>query len=84
MSSPLPEGHLRVLLHAHLRFHNDGEVESSVRYRPGATIAEYLAELAIPEHEFYGVVLDGILSGDRSLVPQEGSTLELLPAIASG
>lgn len=75
---------MRVLLHAHLRYHNDGAVETSVPFRAGATVGDYLAVLAIPEHEFYGVVLDGTLSGDRSLVPMEGSTLELVPAIGSG
>ena len=84
MSSPPLEPRLRVLLHAHLRLHNDGETETSVPFRPGATVSDYLVVLAIPEHEFYGVVLDGTLSGDRSLVPQEGSTLELVPAIGSG
>lgn len=82
MSSPEPR--LRVLLHAHLRLHNDGEVETSVPFLVGATVGDYLAVLGIPEHEFYGVVLDGTLSGDRGLVPREGSTLELVPAIGSG
>ena len=75
---------VRILLHAHLRHHNGGEEETSLPFMPGASVGDYLAQLAIPEHEFMGLVLDGRLTGDRSLVPEPGSVLELVPAMSGG
>lgn len=75
---------IKIMLHAHLRHHNGGREALSLPYCAGATIAEYLTQLAVPEHEFMGVVLDGELSGDRGRVPGPGSVLELIPAMSGG
>ncbi len=80
----MPEESLRILLHAHLRHYNEGREETSLPFRAGATVAEYLAVLDIPGHEFAGVVLDGELTGDVTLVPQRDSVLELVPAMSGG
>ena len=79
----MPEG-LRVLLPAQLRYYNGGEDELRMPYQPGAALAEYLAMLDIPEHEFMGVVLDGELSADRTRVPGPDSTIELVPSMSGG
>ena len=73
-----------MVLHAHLRHHNDGQEELTLPHQPGATIEAYLAQLSVPRHEFMGVVLDGELSGDMTRVPAPGSTLELIPAMSGG
>lgn len=80
----MPEATLRILLHAHLRHYNDGREETSLPFRAGATVAEYLATLDIPGHEFAGVVLDGELTGDTSRIPRVDSVLELVPAMSGG
>ncbi len=53
-------------------------------FEAGATIAHYLELLNIPGHEFAGVILDGTLTGDTSLVPERHSVLELMPAMSGG
>ncbi len=80
----MAEATLRILLHAHLRHYNEGREETSLPFRDGATVAEYLATLAIPGHEFAGVVLDGELTGDTAQVPGPDSVLELVPAMSGG
>ncbi len=80
----MPEQTLRILLHAQLRHYNDGKDETALPFKPGAPIAHYLEQLNIPGHEFAGVVLDGVLTGDTSLVPGPDSVLELMPAMSGG
>ncbi len=80
----MAELRLRVLLHAQLRHYNGGSEETTLPFSRGATVAHYLTLLGIPGHEFAGVVLDGTLTGDTSLVPAEDSVLELMPAMSGG
>jgi len=75
---------IRVLLHAHLRHYNQGDDQTTLPYSPGATVADYLGRLAIPGHEYMGVVVNGTLTGDTSIVLAPGSVLELVPAISGG
>ena len=75
---------ISVILHAHLRHHNGGEERLTMPHRPGATVADYVAQLAIPSHEFMGVVLDGELTSELDRVPRPGATLELVPAVTGG
>jgi sulfur carrier protein ThiS len=75
---------ITVVLHAHLRHHNGGEERLTVPHRPEATVADYVAALAIPGHEFMGVVLDGELMTALDGVPEQGATLELVPAVTGG
>ena len=75
---------VRVVLHAHLRYYNDGDEELSLPFVQGSSIADYVAGLEIPEHEFMGVVLDGTLTGDLELVPAAGARIELVPAMSGG
>lgn len=75
---------VRVMLHAHLRHYNHGSEETTLPFAPGATVADYLERLAIPRHEYMGVVVDGTLTGDTSIVLAPGAVLELMPAISGG
>jgi len=75
---------ITVLLHAHLRHYNGGEEELRLPHQEGSTVQAYLDSLAIPQHEYMGVVLDGTLTGDLSLVPAAGAVLELVPAMSGG
>jgi len=75
---------IRVLLHAQLRHYNGGREETMLPYTPGATVGDYLDRLGIPGHEVAGVVIDGRLSGDRTIVLERESVLELIPAISGG
>jgi hypothetical protein len=77
-------GAIQVVLHAHLRYYNDGDEETSLPFVEGASVADYVAQLSIPDHEFMGVVLDGTLTGDLGLVPGAGARLELVPAMSGG
>lgn len=72
------------LLPAQIRRYNGGVEEASLPWVQGATVADYVARLAIPAHEFMGVVLDGTLTGDLARVPGPGSRLELVPALSGG
>jgi hypothetical protein len=78
------EATITVVLHAHLRHHNKGVERLVVPHRPGATVADYVEALAIPGHEFMGVVLDGELMTALDRVPGPGATLELVPAVTGG
>ncbi len=84
----MDEPRIRVLLNAQLRYYNGGDEESNVPFVPGATVGDYVARVveqhSIPTHEYYGYVLDGTMTGDESLVPGPGSTLELVPALSGG
>ena len=75
---------ITVLLHAHLRHYNQGSEETTLPFVDGATVAEYLDRLAIPGHEYMGVIVDGTLTGDKSIELPAGATLELVPAISGG
>ncbi len=75
---------VRVLLHAQLRHYNDGCEETTLPYTLGATVGDYLDQLGIPGHEYAGVVIDGRLNGDRTIVLEPEAVLELLPAISGG
>jgi hypothetical protein len=78
------EQRVQVVLHAQLRYYNDGEEETTLPFAVGSTIADYIARLPIPQHEFMGVVLDGTLTGDLTLVPVAGARIELVPAMSGG
>ena len=84
MGNGSAEASVRIVLHAHLRHHNQGQEQLTLPHCPGASIADYLAQLTVPPHEFMGVVLDGELSGDLSRVPAVGSVVELIPAMSGG
>jgi hypothetical protein len=75
---------IKVLLHAQLRYYNGGREETTLPYTPGATVGDYLDQLDIPGHEHAGVIIDGRLSGDRTIVVGSGAVLELVPAISGG
>lgn len=75
---------IQVVLHAQLRYYNDGDENTTLPFVAGSSIADYIAQLTIPEHEFMGVVLDGTLTGDLTLVPTAGARIELVPAISGG
>ncbi len=72
------------MLHAHLRHYNQGSEETSLPFAPGATVADYLAQLSIPGHEYMGVVIDGTLTSDTTQVLEPGARLELVPAMSGG
>jgi molybdopterin converting factor small subunit len=78
------EATITVMLHAHLRHHNGGREELRLPHRPGATVADYIASLAIPGHEYMGVVLDGELTDRLDQVPAPGAVVELVPAVTGG
>jgi len=75
---------IRVMLHAQMRHYNGGSEETSLPFVVGATSGDYLERLAIPQHEYMGLIIDGILTNDRTLVLSPGSLLELVPAISGG
>ncbi len=75
---------ITVMLHAHLRHYNGGVEALTVDHLPGTAVQGYLDRLAIPRHEYMGVVLDGELTGDLSRVPGPGAVLELIPAMSGG
>ena len=78
------EAVVQVVLHAQLRYYNDGQEELTLPFVDGSTIADYVGRLPIPDHEFMGVVLDGTLTGDLDLVPAAGARIELVPAMSGG
>ncbi len=80
----MPEPRVELVLHAQLRYYNDGEEELTLPFVEGSSIADYIARLPIPEHEFMGVVLDGTLTGDLEQVPGAGARIELVPAMSGG
>ena len=80
----MSEASVQVVLHAQLRYYNDGEEEMTLPHVAGSSIADYVGQLPIPEHEFMGVVLDGTLTGDLTLVPAAGARIELVPAMSGG
>ena len=84
MSGASPAAAVKLLLRAHLRLHNSGQEELLLPHVQGASIAHYLAQTTVPAHEFMGVVLDGVLSGDLTRVPGPGSVVELVPAMSGG
>jgi sulfur carrier protein ThiS len=79
-----PAASLTLVLHAHLVRHAGGRTRIELPYRAGATLAEYLASLGIPGHEYYAVVRAGALSKDLAAVPAAGEVVELLPAMSGG
>ena len=82
MSEPGPT--IEVLLHAQLRYYNGGSEETSLPHTPGATVAEYLEQLAIPDHEYMGLIIDGTLTTKTTAVLAPGTVLELMPAMSGG
>jgi hypothetical protein len=75
---------ITVMLHAHLRHYNGGREELRLPHREGATVADYIEGLAIPGHEYMGVVLNGVLTDRLDRVPGPGAVVELVPAVTGG
>lgn len=73
-----------VILHAHLRHYNNGNEQTTLPFVTGATVADYLEVLAIPGHEYMGVVVNGTLTGDTTIVLEPGDELGLVPAMSGG
>jgi molybdopterin converting factor small subunit len=75
---------IQVLLHAQLRYYNGGSEETTLPFVSGATVTDYVEQLAIPGYEWMGVIIDGTLSNDLSTVLERGTVLELIPAVSGG
>ena len=84
MSEPIRWRAVTLVLHAHLSRYADDRTHVELPHRAGATIADYVQSLAIPEHEFYAGVRRGVVTRDFRQVPEPGDVIELLPMLSGG
>jgi len=73
-----------LVLHANLRHHAEGREQIELPFRSGATIADYLQDSGVPDHEYYAVVHRGAVTRDFNAVPRVGDVVELLPVMSGG